>query len=254
MTTTEAEHRKLLDTAQRGARAPRAAGVAGILFALLLSASLLAVRGHPGWNAPAEVVNQWYLETGKPVMSLVTIYLMPLAGIAFLWFIAVFRDHVGVLEDRFLSTVFLGSGLLFVSMLFASATAFGAIPAAMRFQDAPAPNAEAIYLARAMGYAFMFVMAMRAAAVFVMVVSSITLRTKVLPNWLGYLGYPIALVLLLTTARTETVVLLFPFWAAFFSAVILIVGRGIPSIEERYPVALEGENPPGKVASPGETE
>jgi hypothetical protein len=40
------------------------------------------------------------------------------AGIAFLWFIGVIRDHLGDREDRFFATVFLGSGLLFVAMLF----------------------------------------------------------------------------------------------------------------------------------------
>ena len=39
--------------------------------------------------------------------------LMPFAGISFLWFIGVVRDGLGRFEDRFFSTVFLGSGLLF---------------------------------------------------------------------------------------------------------------------------------------------
>ena len=48
----------------------------------------------------------------------------PFAGIAFLWFIGVLRNRVGALEDQFFSTVFLGSGLLFVASLFASAAGF----------------------------------------------------------------------------------------------------------------------------------
>ena len=43
---------------------------------------------------------------------------MPFAGIAFLWFIGVIRDRIGQHEDRFFATVLLGSGLLFVAMLF----------------------------------------------------------------------------------------------------------------------------------------
>ena len=34
---------------------------------------------------------------------------------------AVLRNRIGGLEDRFFATVFLGSGLLFVAMLFATA-------------------------------------------------------------------------------------------------------------------------------------
>ena len=49
---------------------------------------------------------------------------VPFAGIAFLWFIGVLRDRLGEFEDRFFSTVFLGSGFLFLAMLFASAEKF----------------------------------------------------------------------------------------------------------------------------------
>ena len=52
---------------------------------------------------------------------------MPFAGIAFLWFIGVLRDRLGELEDRFFATVFLGSGLLFLAMPFASAAVAGGI-------------------------------------------------------------------------------------------------------------------------------
>jgi len=46
--------------------------------------------------------------------------LAPLAGITFLWFIAVVRDRMGQQEDRFFASVFLGSGLLFIAMYFAA--------------------------------------------------------------------------------------------------------------------------------------
>jgi hypothetical protein len=42
-------------------------------------------------------------------------------------FIGVLRDRLGELEDRFFATVFLGSGLLFLAMLFASAAVAGGI-------------------------------------------------------------------------------------------------------------------------------
>lgn len=45
------------------------------------------------------------------------------AGIAFLWFIAVVRSSPGRPGDRFFDAIVMGSGLLFVSMLFAAAAA-----------------------------------------------------------------------------------------------------------------------------------
>jgi len=52
---------------------------------------------------------------------------VPFAGIAFLSFIGILRDRLGQLEDRFFTTVFLGSGLLFAAMRFASGAVTGGI-------------------------------------------------------------------------------------------------------------------------------
>jgi hypothetical protein len=50
-----------------------------------------------------------------------------LPGVAFLWFVGVLRDKLGAREDLFFATVFLGSGLLMLAMLFAAAAVVGAI-------------------------------------------------------------------------------------------------------------------------------
>jgi hypothetical protein len=56
---------------------------------------------------------------------LVALNLVPFAGIAFLWFIGVLRDRIGAREDRFFATV--GSGLLFVAMMFVAAAVGGGV-------------------------------------------------------------------------------------------------------------------------------
>ena len=49
-------------------RAPRAAGVAGLAFAVLFVASLLLLRHHPGVGSSAEEIADWYLrEHGRRV-------------------------------------------------------------------------------------------------------------------------------------------------------------------------------------------
>ena len=105
-------------------RTPRAAAVAGIAFSLLLGAVFvlvhLAVPAHPG---DAE---EWLSNRSNRNSLVVALYLLPFAGIAFLWFIGVARDRIGEHEDRFFATVFLGSGLLFIAMLFASAASASA--------------------------------------------------------------------------------------------------------------------------------
>jgi hypothetical protein len=101
---------------REGLNTPRAAAVAGILFSVFLIAGLvlfrLSVRADP-LEAGA------WLKTSSNTVAL-GLNVVPFAGIAFLWFIGVLRDRLGEFEDRFFSTVFLGSGLLFLAMLWAS--------------------------------------------------------------------------------------------------------------------------------------
>ncbi len=102
---------------------PRAAATAGILFSLLLLASLVLVRMAVPSNP--QDAGEWLSSSIKPVT--LALNLVPFAGIAFLWFIGVVRDRLGEYEDRFFATVFLGSGLLFLAMLFTSAATAGGI-------------------------------------------------------------------------------------------------------------------------------
>ena len=177
-------------------------------------------RGAPRRRSPSGIS-----ESDSRHLAIVGLYLVPFAGISFLWFIAVIRSHIGDREDHFFATVFLGSGLLFVAMLFAAAAAAGAPLASVRFQGAPVPGPDAIGFARALGYTFLYVYAIRVAAVFVISVSTLALRTASLPRWLVIVGYVIAVVMLLSVSFFRFVVLLFPLWVAAVSIVILFTSR-----------------------------
>jgi len=100
-------------------RTPRAAAAAGILFSLLLGLAIILINVSAPHN-PATAGN-WLTDPARRAAIAVALNLVPFAGIAFLWFIGVVRDRIGQLEDRFFGSVFFGSGLLFVAMLFAAA-------------------------------------------------------------------------------------------------------------------------------------
>jgi hypothetical protein len=104
-------------------KTPRAAAIAGIVFSLLFITSLLllwvSIPANP--REPASAV----IHRLKTIS--ISLNLLPFTGIAFLWFVAVVRDRLGELEDRFFATVFLGSGLLFIAMLFSAAFIAGGI-------------------------------------------------------------------------------------------------------------------------------
>ena len=106
----------------RRLRTPRAAAVAGIAFALLLGTSYMLIRLSIPLD-PGE--SQWLAENAGTVR--LALGLIPFAGIAFLWFMGVVRDRIGDYEDRFFSTVFFGSGLLFLAMVFVSAATAGSL-------------------------------------------------------------------------------------------------------------------------------
>ena len=97
------------------------------------------------------------LSASEATAALVGLYLVPFSGIALLWFIGVIRDRIGEREDRFFATVFLGSGLLFIAMLFAAAAVLGGLIAGDRFGTASPTDLATVGFARSVGYWFLFV-------------------------------------------------------------------------------------------------
>ena len=178
---------------------PRAAAIAGILFSVLLIAGLLLFRLSV--RADPLEAGAW-LKTSSNTIAL-ALNLIPFAGIAFLWFIAVLRDRLGEFEDRFFATVFLGSGLLFVAMLFASAAIDGGIIIAYTAKPAELLDSSTYTFARAATYEIMNLYAVKMAAVFMITTSTIGIRTGIVARWLAFLGYASALFLFLIGRYVE---------------------------------------------------
>ena len=225
MATSNGGGRDEVLVVERQLRTPTAAGVAGLVFAALFVLSILLSDKHPAAGSSADEIAAWYLRNHARTLAVVGLYLVPFAGIAFLWFIAVIRSHIGEREDRFFATVFLGSGLLFVAMLWAAAASVGASVAAVKFQGAPPPGPDAFVFARGLGYTFLYVYAVRAAAVFVISVSTLALRTGSLPRWLVFLGYAVAVVQLVSVSYYKGIVLIFPAWVVVVSIELLRFAR-----------------------------
>jgi hypothetical protein len=98
--------------------APPAVAISGIIFSVLFTIGLVLIR----LTVPAAPTDpgEWIADASLRAMVRWGLNLVPFAGLAFLWFMAALRNRIGDLEDRFLATVFLGSGLLFVAMLMGS--------------------------------------------------------------------------------------------------------------------------------------
>jgi hypothetical protein len=208
--TNPKEYRKLTT--------PRSAAVAGILFAVLFSASIILVRTVTPQELTYEV--SW-LEQGAGRITL-AIALMPFAGIAFLWFIGVVRDRLGEYEDRLFATVFFGSSLLFLAMVFVSMAIAGSILAVAQMGTELAISNDIIYFARALMLQISNVYALRMAGVSMISLGTIWWRTGLMPRWMAIITYLLALTLLVIINLNLWVALIFPAWVLLISVYKLV--------------------------------
>ena len=197
--------------------APRTAAVAGILFSVLLIASYVLVWVSIPANLEAQDLD--VISHSKTISF--ALNLLPFAGIAFLWFIAVVRNRLGALEDRFFATVFLGSGLLYIAMIFTSAALAGGLIRVLINSPEILMQPGAYALGRAQIFQTMNVYGIKMAGVFMFSTSTILLRTSIVPRWIAFLGYGLGAALLLSIGIVRWIPLVFPIWVLMISVVIL---------------------------------
>jgi hypothetical protein len=199
---------------------PRAVAISGIIFATLYFASLVLIR----LAVPADPTEPgaWLADPALRGGLRFALNLIPFTGIAFLWFMAVLRNRIGRLEDQFFATVFLGSGLLFVALLFVAAVLTQGLLDTFATDGRRPAQSDTYAVGRDMGYALMNTFAVKMAAVFIMVTSSIGLRTGVFPRWMVVVGFAVALVMLLSISHFAWIALVFPSWVLLLSAYILV--------------------------------
>ena len=209
-------------------KTPRAAAIAGIVFSVLFVAAFsmlrISVPSDPG--EPGE-----WLKTSTRLVSF-ALNLLPFAGIAFLWFVGALRDRLGELEDRFFATVFLGSSLLFLALLFILAAVIGAIILTFATDSQALTSAPTFQLARTLTYNLVNIYLIKMAAVFMFSTSTVITYTGIAPRWVAYLGFVLALLLLFGSTYLSWVFVAFPFWVFLISICLLtdeFRRRGRPS-------------------------
>ena len=159
---------------------------------------------------------------------------MPFAGIAFLWFIGVVRDGFGGFEDKFFSTVFIGSGLLFLAMMFVAVGVGAGLEAISNDVVDPAAHGEVATFGQMVLLAVSKTYALRMAAVFMISLATIWLKTGLMPRWLVGLTYLVALGLILASDITMWLTLAFPVWVLMVS-VLLLVRAGVIDLDRDGP-------------------
>ena len=204
-------------------KTPKAAAIAGIAFSLLMIAIFWLLRRSIPYD-PLEP-GAWLAADTKTVA--LALNLVPFAGVAFLWFIGVLRDRLGQQEDRFFATVFFGSALLFLAMLFAAAALVGAITlVASSAEPNELINSSAFRFARAAAYIIMNVYAIKMAGVFMISTSTVVIYTAIVPRWIAFVGFLLALILLVGSYYISWSFAVLPVWVFLISIYILIDNLG----------------------------
>jgi hypothetical protein len=204
-------------------KTPKAAAIAGIAFSLLLLLILWLLRT----SIPADPLEPGaWLATDTRAIT-IALNLVPFAGVAFLWFIGVLRDRLGQREDRFFATVFFGSALLFLAMLFAAAAVIGAVVLVATISAPDELTSSATFrFARAASYIIVNVYAIKMAAVFMISTSTVVIRTGIAPRWIAFLGFLLAMILLIGSFFMSWSIAVLPFWVFLISVYILIDNLG----------------------------
>jgi hypothetical protein len=197
---------------------PRGAALSGVIFGILTIVGLGLVR----YAIPANpnTPGTWLSDPFHRSAVRFALKLVPFAGIAFLWFIGVLRNRLADLEDRFFATIFLGSGLLFIATLFASATVTDAL---VRSIGVPNVESDTYFFGRCISDSLFNLFGMKMAGVFMFSTCTVALRTAIFSRWIAYTGFACAILLLLIIADWEWITLIFPAWMLLVSGQILLV-------------------------------
>jgi hypothetical protein len=201
-------------------RSPRVAAIAGMIFSILLTITVVIFRNIT--SITPNVIDRVGLETGAGAASL-AVALVPFAGIFFLWFTGVVRDWAGDREDKFFATLFMGSGLLIVGLLYVWAAVFGSIFGTYTLLgESMVDDAVLVFGSMVMneilGTYIIMMMGM-----YMLSTALLWSRTRSMPRWLTIVTIILALVFIFLAGRITGGRLLFPAWVFFISVYILIV-------------------------------
>ncbi len=212
-----------LERRERHLTRPQAAGFAGIVFGILYGVSFaFLILSIPEQGT---VVSEWMEREGR--MLAISLNLVPFAGIAFLWFMGAVRDRLGHEEDQFFSTLFFGSGFIYLAMTFVAAalTAGLLYSSGYNGQGVSVLTADTFVIVRNVVYEVLTVHAMRMASMFMFVLGTIWLRTGLMPRWLAIVTYLSAAVLLISVGLTLWIIMIFPGWVFLVSLFGVIFRR-----------------------------
>jgi hypothetical protein len=196
--------------------------VAGIIFVVLFFVGVnLGVANLPSGDDSLQKISNFYLDKGNRAEVIIGSYLLWLAGLFFIWFLASVRTRLLDVEGvpGRLTSIAFGGGLVFVAMLFVAAACFASVAGDITFGGEKFVSPDAARFIPEIGYPILLIGGMFAAIAMIDAVSILILRTGMLPRWIGWFGFFAAVVLLAAVFFIPIVAFLL--WVLFVSVAML---------------------------------
>jgi hypothetical protein len=205
---------------RQGLRSPRSAAIAGILFSILMTTGMALIYSITR-SVPQDITKEWL--GGWSNAATVALTLVPFAGIAFLWFTGVVRDRLGEHEDQFFATVFLGSGIITVVLLFIWAAIFAALMSTTALAEVGLSDDDVYVFGFALMNRIVGDYTLRMAGVYMMAIGTLWTRSGIMPRWMTIITYVLALGYLLAAGWAKEARFIFPVWVFVVSVYILVL-------------------------------
>jgi hypothetical protein len=228
--------------------AARIAAISGLVFACLFVAALVFVHRAPTLGDPDAVYAAFYAGGGDQLLVAVGLYLVPFAGIAFLWHITAMRTVLDTLTpspSAMAHGLNLLAGILFVTLMFAGTAAVGALAFGVYFGHAPVEDPATARALTAVGYGLVFVFAVRGAGMFALTTTTLLRTAGVLPRIPAVVAYLLAAFLLLAVTNNPVAVLVFPAWVLLISVFLLRHARRATAARSPGPLPDPTSDPTG---------
>jgi hypothetical protein len=205
----------------------RWAPIGGLIFVVLLVIGAGLIGDHPEPDAADQEIAEYLADGDKHTMNIIGYYFWAIGGVALLWFLSRLR---GILREAeggrgTLANLGFAAGISFIATLLVGGAPIVAVGAAIEFRDVDPATIDPgfVRVLPQMGYGMVLVGGGFAALVLVLTTSIISLQTGVLPQWLTWLGFAVAVILLFAVIFLPMIALVV--WVAALAVVLLMQGE-----------------------------
>ncbi len=205
----------------RSATVGRWIPLSGIAYVVLFIIGFSLAEGSPQASDPDADFVSYYADSGNRTQEIAAFFLIVLAALALVKFVAHLRGRLKTVESEphSLSTLVFGAGIASATLLIA-AVALGISPSFTRADsDQFTIDPDTIRLVGDTSY-LLLVSSVMVASLLIAGTSLLAIRTAVLPTWLGWLGLLVAIATLFALFFIPILVLLA--WVLVVSVVLIL--------------------------------